>query len=317
MQKLVAGIDVGGTTIKIGLFPKEGDPVAFFEVETPKWEKSVHLYEVIRDAIDRKFRELGIPSEALAAAAMGLPGPVTEEGYLPRLVNLGMGESYPAKELEALLHVPCRALNDANAAALGEVFYGSAKGYSNAVMVTLGTGVGGGIVVDGHVLSGNRGIGGEIGHFVVDPDETVSCNCGNKGCLEQYASATGIVRTAVRILASTDVPSELRDRKDLTAKDVLDEAKKGDPVGLEALETFGKYLGIALAHLILTTDPDRVILGGGVSKAGKILIDTVDRYVRQYTHIAVRYGEIVLATLGNDAGAYGAAKAAWEAAESE
>ena len=229
---------------------------------------------------------------------------------MQRLVNLGMGESNPAEELTRLMGIPAAAANDANAATLGEVYYGAAKGVKNAVMLTLGTGVGGGIVVDGKVIAGKHGVGGEIGHFVVNPAETEYCNCGNKGCLEQYASATGIVRSAKRLLREKTDASELRGKENITAKDVLTSAKKGDPIGLQALDIYARYLGLAVSHLVLTTDPERIILGGGVSKAGQILVDSVTKVVDRCTHIAEAHGEIVLATLGNDAGTYGAASLA-------
>ncbi len=312
MTQYVAGVDVGGTTIKMGLFPVGNKPIALWEVASPRGKGNAALYETIRDALYEKLAELKLEKASLKAVGIGLPGPIREDGYVSKLVNLGMGPSYPAKELESRMGIPCAATNDANAAALGEVYCGSAKGTKNAVLLTLGTGVGGGVIVNGKVLCGTHGVGGEIGHFVVNPDETETCNCGNKGCLEQYASATGIVRSAKRLLAHNTEESSLRKYENLTAKDVLDEAKKGDPIALDALDVFGRYLGMAIGHLVLTTDPEKIILGGGVSKAGQILIDTVWKYVYAFTHIAEEHGEIVLAELGNEAGVYGAASLAAE-----
>lgn len=304
-MRLIAGVDIGGTTIKIGLFEQGGELLCKWEVKTPGREEAEKLYPVIAEAILEKVGELGFEKEDLKAVGMGLPGPIREDGYLPWQVNLGQPASYPGKELEAILHVPCVAGNDANVAALGEAKYGAAKGYKNVVMVTLGTGVGGGIIVNGKIVAGNHGVGGEIGHFVVNPFETEKCNCGNKGCLEQYSSATGIVRNAKKILA-TGRASVLQGVEFTGAKTVNDAAIAGDSVALEALDVFGRYLGMAISHLILTTDPDRVVLGGGVSRSGEIVLNPVLRYVDDFTHIAEKKADIVLASLGNDGGIFGA-----------
>jgi len=307
MQNYVVGVDVGGTTIKLALFPVGERDICTWEITTPVKENIDTIWKAIAETIRDKFRDLDLPIESLKAAGIGLPGPIREDGFIPWCVNLGMGACYPGKELEKELGVPCAANNDANIAALGEVYYGAAKGYENAVLLTLGTGVGGGIIIKNKIISGNRGIGGEVGHFVVNPDEEEYCNCGNRGCLEQYASATGMVRTAKRILQKSDRSSALRNVKMISAKDVCDEARNGDDIAKEALETYGKYMGLALAHISLTYDPDVIVLGGGVSRAGQILIDAVTKYLKEYTHIAPETAPIVLATLGNDAGTYGAA----------
>ena len=307
MADYVVGIDVGGTTIKMAIFPVGERDICTWEIKTPVRENIGQIWKAIADTIRDKFAELQIPFESLKAAGIGLPGPIREDGFIPWCVNLGMGACYPGQELEKELGVPCAANNDANIAALGEVYYGAAKGYENAVMFTLGTGVGGGIIVKNKIISGNHGIGGEVGHFVVNPDEEEYCNCGNRGCLEQYASATGMVRSAKRILAKSDKASSLRSIENVTAKDVCDEAKKGDEIALEALEVYGKYLGLASAHICETIDPDVIVLGGGVSRAGQILVDVVEKYLKEFTHIAPETAHIVLATLGNDAGTYGAA----------
>ena len=190
MQDYVVGVDVGGTTIKIAIFPVGERDICTWEVKTPDKEHIDTIWKVIADSVREKFAEQGLPQESLKAAGIGLPGPIREDGFIPWCVNLGMGACYPAKELEKELGVPCTANNDANVAAYGEVYYGAAKGYENAVLFTLGTGVGGGVVVKNRILSGNRGVAGEVGHFVVNPDEEEYCNCGNRGCLEQYTSAT-------------------------------------------------------------------------------------------------------------------------------
>lgn len=304
-MRLIAGVDIGGTTIKLGLFEEGKELLEKWEIKTPSREESDKLYPVIAEALLAKIAELHYAKEDLKAVGMGLPGPIREDGYLPWLVNLGLKGSYPGKELESLLKVPCTAGNDANVAALGEAKYGAAKGYANVVMLTLGTGVGGGIIVNGKMVAGNHGVGGEVGHFVVNPFETEKCNCGNKGCLEQYSSATGIVRNAKKILA-TGKASVLQGVDFKGAKEVNDAADMGDPVALEALDVFGRYLAMAISHIMLTVDPDRVVLGGGVSRSGDVVLKPVLRYVDEFTHIAEKKGDIVLATLGNDGGIYGA-----------
>ena len=311
MQDYVVGIDIGGTTIKLAIFPKGEKDICSWEIKTRAFNEIEGIWQDITDAIWAKFDELGFDHASLKAAGMDLPGPIREDGYIPWCVNLGMGECYPAEELSKVLGVPVKAGNDANVAALGEVYYGAAKKYENAALFTLGTGVGGGIIQNGKIIAGNRGVAGEVGHFVVNPDEEETCNCGNKGCLEQYASATGMVRTAKRLLAKSDKASVLRDTE-ISAKSVCDAAKAGDEIALEAMDIYGKYMGIAAAHIMCTTDPDAIIIGGGVSKAGQIVIDPVKKYIEKFGHIAQNKPEVVLAELGNDAGTYGAAALALE-----
>ena len=310
MQKYIVGVDIGGTTIKLAIFPEGERATETWEIKTTDREHITEIWKDIAEAIKAKFAELGYDMTQLAAVGMDLPGPICDNGYLPWCVNLGMGACYPAQELSDVLGgVPVAACNDANAAALGEVYYGAAKGADNAALFTLGTGVGGVIIVSGKIVAGNRGIGGEVGHFVVNPDETEKCNCGNRGCLEQYTSATGMVRMAKKMLAKGELKSKLYDfdADAITAKDVCDVAKEGDELGLEVINVYSKYLAIAASHIALTIDPDVIIIGGGVSKAGKILIDKVEEYFVEYTHIAEKKAKFVLAELGNDAGTYGSA----------
>lgn len=305
----IAGIDVGGTTVKLGIFPEDGNVLYSWEIPTKKMDEVDALWQSIADAIKDKFEEEGLEFALLKAAGIALPGPIRADGFLPRCVNLGLGACYPAEELSKLLNVPVVAGNDANAAAMGEAAYGAAKGYENVALFTLGTGVGGGIIVNGKLIAGNRGVGGEVGHFVVNPDEPERCNCGNRGCMEQYASATGMVRIAKKHLREENLASSLRSlpEETISAKDICDAAKEGDPLALEVLDTYGKYLGLAASHVFLTFDADVIVLGGGVSRAGDILIRPVEKYLNEFSHIASEKCRIVLATLGNDGGIYGAA----------
>ena len=194
-------------------------------------------------------------------------------------------------------------------ASLGEMWQGGGKGYQSIVMVTLGTGVGGGIIINGKMLSGTNGAGGEIGHICVNDNETEVCGCGKKGCLEQYTSATGITRMAERTLTNTDRASKLRTVQYISAKEIFDAAKEGDELAMELVENHGRTLGKALASVSCVCDPEAFVIGGGVSKAGDILLETTAKYYQQYAFHASKGTKFVLATLGNDAGIYGCAEA--------
>ena len=246
----------------------------------------------------------------IAGAGLGVPGPVMPDGSVEVCVNLGWKNVNPQKELSALLDgIPVKSGNDANVAALGEMWQGGGKGYSDLVMVTLGTGVGGGVILDQKIIAGKHGLGGEIGHIHVRDDEWEHCNCGGVGCLEQVSSATGIAREARRTMAKSDKPSALREFGDnVSAKDVLDAAKAGDEMALEVMKTVSHYLGLALAQVALTVDPEIFVIGGGVSKAGQFLIDMIQKDYDHFTPISENKAKLGLATLGNDAGIYGAAR---------
>jgi glucokinase len=215
--------------------------------------------------------------------------------------------------LRELTGFPVKAGNDASVAALGECWKGGGQGYENMVFATLGTGVGGGIVVGGNVLHGVHGAGGEIGHMVLNRNETTLCGCGKRGCVEQYCSATGIVRIAKLFLAAEDTASALRKFDVLTCKDIFDAAKAGDDLAIRILEQVYAYMGEFLANISCVTDPEAIVLGGGVSKAGDVLLAGVQRYFAQFAFHASRDVQFRLATLGNDAGAYGAFRLALQA----
>ena len=313
MSGILAGADVGGTMLKLALFTEEGELLLKWQVPAPSRDKVSILFALVAGEFREKAEQYKNAYGPLAAAGINLPGPVQTDGYLSKCVNLGLEGCYPAKELEKELGVPCAAANDANGAALGEARFGAAKGYDNVVMLTLGTGVGSGVIVNGKLIAGNRGIGGELGHLVVRPDDTARCNCGNYGCLELYASANGNVRVAQEILYKhPEVESKLRSIPNFSCRDVFDAAALGDPVGDEALQIFGDTLGLALAHISHVIDPDIFVIGGGVSNAGRIVTDLIRRYYRKYMHITDDMPEIVLAALGNDAGVYGAMSLAKE-----
>lgn len=308
MGKLCFGVDLGGTTVKMGLFTVEGSLLEDWEIPTRKEEKGAYVLDDIAESINKKIEENALNRDDIVGVGIGVPGPVTPTGIVKGCVNIGWGDVPVEESLKDKTGFPVKAGNDANVAALGELWQGGGKGNNSLIMVTLGTGVGGGIVIDGKIITGTHGAAGEIGHMSVVYDETDTCNCGKKGCLEQVASATGIVKEAKRFLSVCDTPSTLRDITDFSAKDVFDEAKKGDEIAVKTVERLGEYLGIALGHLACVADPDVFIIGGGVSKAGDFLIDTITKYYVEKTYHQCKKTPIKLATLGNSAGIYGAAK---------
>ena len=307
MANYVFGVDIGGTTVKIGLFSTEGELLEKWEITTRTDDGGAYILSDIATSIDNKLTEKGISKDDVKGVGMGVPGPVKEDGTVIKCVNLGWGIFNAADELSELTGLPVKAGNDANMAALGEYWQGGGKDYDNVVMVTLGTGVGGGIILNGKMLAGVNGAGGEIGHMTIDLNEQDACNCGKKGCLEQYASATGIVRLANRALQATNKPSRLREVKYISAKEIFDAAKNGDDLALDLIEEHGRRLGYALANVACVVDPEVFVIGGGVSKAGDILITTTKKYFQEYAFHACRNTEFQLATLGNDAGMYGGA----------
>ena len=264
MAKYVFGVDVGGTTVKMGLFTVEGELLDKWEIKTRTEDGGKNVLPDIADSIKEVIESKKLAKEDVEGVGIGVPGPVKEDGTVLKCVNLGWGILNVEDELEKLVGYPVKAGNDANVAALGEMWQGGGKGHSNLVMVTLGTGVGGGIILNGKMLFGVNGAGGEIGHICVDDSETETCGCGNKGCLEQYTSATGVVRLAGRAMAASDKKSTLRELEAVTAKDVFDAAKAGDELALEIVDTQARILGRALAQIACVVDPEIFVIGGGV-----------------------------------------------------
>ena len=307
MKKYVFGVDVGGTTVKMGLFNVNGEVLDKWEIKTRTENSGEAILPDIAASALAKLKEKSIAKDEVAGIGIGIPGPINDEGVVPHTANLGWGYKEVTKELEELTGLPCKGGNDANVAALGEAWKGGAAGYSNVVMVTLGTGVGGGIIIGGKIITGSNGAGGEIGHLHVDDNIPGHCGCGNKGCLEQVASATGITNLANQALAASDKPSMLR-VGEVSAKTVFDAVKADDELAKEIAESFGKYLGTALANITAIVDPQAIVIGGGVSKAGSILLAYVEKYYQKYCFKSCRDVKFALATLGNDAGIFGCAK---------
>ena len=306
-MKYCFGVDVGGTTVKMGLFQTDSVLVDKWEIQTRKELAEDVILSDIADAIQEKQVKYQIQREDVVGIGVGVPAAVTGEGFVKQVANLGWRDKDIKKELEELTGIAVKVANDANVAALGEMWKGGGEGYKSLVMVTLGTGVGGGIILNGQILTGTNGGGGEIGHLLANRNETECCGCGKKGCLEQYASATGIARLAKSILAE-NTRTTLLNKEDISAKTVFDAVKAGDEVAIEVAEQFGSYLGYALADLGAVLDPEIFVIGGGVSKAGEILFTYVKKYYEERTFFTCKDVKFALAKLGNDAGIYGAAK---------
>lgn len=309
-KEYIAGIDVGGTTVKLGLFSGQGELIEKWEIPTRTKNAGSAILPDVAASLKEHLAGRGASFEALKGAGIGVPGAVRSDGVVNKCVNLGWGVFQLEGALSELLGgVPAFAGNDANVAALGEQWKGGGAGCRNIVMVTLGTGVGGGIIIDGKILTGAFGAAGEIGHIQMRDDEPDTCGCGKHGCLEQYASAKGIARVAGQYLeAHKNAKTRLRTYPSLSARKVFDAAKAGDQTALEIVEIVCAYLARGLASVAEVVDPERFVIGGGVSNAGQILIDTVQKHYVDAVFHASRGTEFALAELGNDAGIYGAAR---------
>lgn len=301
------GVDIGGTTVKMGLFQEDGTVLDKWEIKTKVENEGEAILPDVADSIHEKLKEHQIEKKDVCGVGVGVPAPVTGDGVVKQTTNLGWGYKEVKRELEELTGLTAKIGNDANVAALGEMWKGGGQGSKNMVMVTLGTGVGGGVIIDGEILTGTNGAGGEIGHIVMEPEETERCGCGKTGCLEQYASATGIVRLAKRQLAKFSGETILK-AESVTAKDVFDAVKAGDKAAIAIAEEFGRYLGYGLATVSALVDPSVYVIGGGVSKAGEILFDFIKGPYMEKAFYANKEVKFALAQLENDAGIYGAAK---------
>ena len=311
MKEYAFGIDLGGTTAKIGLFTTSGALLEKWEVATDTSNAGEHILENLAAAILGKMNEQGIQPEQVEGVGIGVPGPVLDSSIVPIVcANLGgWGERNVSAQLSGLLNgLKVLVGNDANVAALGEIWMGAAKGAKNAVMVTLGTGVGGGVVVNGKVIDGVHGAGGEIGHITVNRHETAVCGCGKRGCLEQYSSATGVVRCMKKLLdENPDTPCVLRGTE-FAAKDVFDAARNGDALAAREVDEMSDTLGMALANIASTVDPEAFLVGGGVARAGDVLFAPLNKHFQEYAFKSCRETPIKQASLGNDAGIYGAVR---------
>lgn len=313
MKPVIVGVDIGGTAIKMALITPDGELVAKTQEPTPlaSGEDGIlqHTFEMTR----RLLQQQGYTLDQVGGIGVGVPGPVDpQEGIVQQAVNLHWHKPVPLKaKLQAISALPVEVDNDANTAALGEMWRGSGQGAQDLIFITLGTGIGGGVILHGQVVHGINGVGGEIGHITLTPDSGPLCNCGKKGCLESYASATALAREG-RLAASNGtsplLAQILEKQGDLQAKDVLDAAKTGDTAALAIIDQAAMYLGLALSHLGMVLNPARFVIGGGVSYAGDFLFSRIREAYNRFIPFSyvIESTEILPASLGNDAGVYGA-----------
>ena len=307
-MKFGFGVDLGGTTVKLAYFDEAGTMLHKWEIPTDTSEDGKNILPDIAKAVQNYMQENNITKEKILGVGIGVPGAVNSRGIVAGCDNLGWGRFSVKDALEPMLGMKVVAGNDATVAALGECWKGGGQGCNSMVLVTLGTGVGGGIIIDGKPLHGTTGAGGEIGHMVLNRNETAKCGCGKSGCVEQYCSATGIARLTRMALAQTDTPSVLRSVEKIMAKDVFDAAKSGDSLAQGVLEQVYAYMGEFIANICCVVNPEVVVLGGGVSRAGEPLLDGIKMSFAKWGYHACQDTQFRLATLGNDAGAYGAFK---------
>lgn len=312
-ENYIFGVDVGGTSVKLGLFTTDGVLLDKWEIksrtETSRDTKEHQILKDIAVSLKEKQEEKGIRQEEIAGIGIGIPGPALDDGTVINPPNLGWGIFNVREELASYTGISRIVVsNDANIAALGELWKGGGKGYQNIVMITLGTGIGGGVIIRGKICNGATGAGGEIGHIKVREGDTIPCGCGRIGCLETYAGAAGIVRSARKRLEESEVPSVLRGAEPLTTREIFDGAKAGDILSLETVEEFGDVMGLACAQIATILNPEAFVIGGGVSKAGPMILELIRRHFTQRVMTALTDTNFRMAELGNDAGIYGAAK---------
>lgn len=316
MGKYIYGIDLGGTTVKMGLFDNEGNIIDKWEIVTRKEDNGSQILPDIAASVKDKNSEKNIAIEEIEGIGIGVPGPVTEDGRVLKCANLGWGVLSVADELGRLTGISkVKAGNDANVAALGEQWRGGGRGFDSIVMVTLGTGVGGGVIQNGKILTGSNGAAGEIGHLKVNLHETATCGCGGHGCLEQYSSATAIMRHARKLVSETEEESYLRqfETEKITGKEIFDAYKADDNLAKQVVKRFAEYLGLGLANVAAVVDTQAFVIGGGVSKNGQVVIDVIsEEYEKNVALFALKGKEFRLAELGNDAGMYGAVRMVME-----
>lgn len=314
MSKKIIGIDLGGTSVKFAILTQEGEVQEKWSIKTNILDEGSHIVDDMIESINHRLRLLGLGAEDFIGIGMGSPGVVDrEKGTVIGAYNLNWKTLQPVKEkIEKATGISFFIDNDANVAALGERWKGAGENQPDVVFMTLGTGVGGGIVAEGKLVHGVAGAAGELGHITVDFDQPILCTCGKKGCLETVASATGIVNLTRRYADEYAGDAELKqlidNGEDVNAKIVFDLAKAGDELALIVYRNFARYLGIACANIGSILNPSTIVIGGGVSAAGEFLLDGVRKFYEENSFPQVRTStKLALATLGNDAGVIGAA----------
>lgn len=314
-MKYSFAIDLGGTTSKLAIMNEQGDIIVKWELRTDKSQQGQHILPNIAKSLLEKVENLNYQIDNCIGAGLGAPGPINSEtGMINGAANLNWGSELRNIQQElsqALGGLPVVIENDANIAAIGEMHKGAGHGERDVIMVTLGTGVGGGVICNGDILHGINGAAGEIGHMIVDSERRFLCGCGNHGCLETVASATGVVNLAYYNFAKTTIDTPLTllmtEQEQVTAKEVFDAAKQNDPFALAVIDEMAHYIGIALANIATILNPKVIVIGGGVSKAGDFLINRIiDAFQKTAFKPVLDDCVIKLAELSNDAGIYGA-----------
>jgi glucokinase len=308
MEAYCFGVDIGGTNIKLGLFNHKGENIEKWQLATDKKQNGQYILPHIAQSIETVIRDKNIEKQGIIGIGLGVPGPVDAQGTVYKCVNLGWDIFNVREALKKLTGFEVKVENDANVAALGEMWQGSGKGAKDVVMITIGTGIGGSIMIDGQIIKGFQGSAGEIGHMTVVLEKGELCSCGKRGCLETVASGLGFLKETLKYLSSHHEPSILKNQENLTTKDIFEAAKQKDGVALTMVEQQGRYIGLALANVANTIDPELFIIGGGVSKAGDILIESIQKSFKAYVFHTIKKTRIVGAGLGNDAGIIGAAR---------
>ncbi|WP_283153987.1 ROK family glucokinase [Guptibacillus hwajinpoensis] len=311
-EKWLIGVDLGGTTIKLSFLDFYGEIISKWEIPTDKSEAGRHITTHIARAIDDKMEEMNVSRKKFSGIGMGAPGFIEmDSGFIYHAVNIGWRD-FPLKDkLEVETGLPVIIDNDANIAALGEMWRGAGDGARDLLCVTLGTGVGGGIITNGTIIHGTNGMAGEIGHITSIPDGGAQCNCGKTGCLETVASATGVVRIAMEKLMShhdSVLYHIYQEKNEITSRDIFEGAEAEDPYAVEVVNNVSFHLGLAIANLANSLNPSKIVIGGGVSKAGEALLTPLKKQFEKYALPRVREGaDFAIATLGNDAGVIGGA----------
>lgn len=317
MTKKLIGIDLGGTTIKFGILTANGEVQDKWAIATNTLENGRFIVPDIIKSLKHRFELYSLTKDDFYGIGMGSPGAVDlDKKTVTGAFNLNWAtKQMVGSEIESAIGLPFAIDNDANVAALGERWVGAGENNPDVVFMTLGTGVGGGIIADGHLIHGVAGAGGEIGHMIVEPDTGFECTCGSIGCLETVASATGVVKVA-RLLAESyvgdsKIKSQIDSGEDVTSKDIFVAAESGDIFANSVVEKVSYYLGLASANISNILNPDSVVIGGGVSAAGEFLRERIEKYFYRYTFPQVRQTtKLKMAELGNDAGIIGAASLA-------
>ncbi|HHY73021.1 MAG TPA: ROK family glucokinase [Bacillus bacterium] len=312
MEKWLVGVDLGGTTIKFAFISENGEILFKWVMPTDTSNAGENIIPDMANSIVTKLHECQQNSSKLKGIGIGAPAFMDMgTGFVFEAINLGWRNINLKAELEKILSLPVVVDNDANVAALGEMWKGAGVGSKDLLCVTIGTGIGGGVILNGEIVHGTNGMAGEIGHITVIPENGLLCNCGKYGCLETISSATGMVRLAKSGLderSDSMLKARYEELGQLTAKMIFEAALKNDAFALEIVNRASFYLGLAIANIANTINPKKIVIGGGVSKAGPIFLEAICKYFKQFALKRVFEGaDLATATLGNDAGVIGGA----------